>query len=319
MKRMTVRKTTLHKELQQLSEVIDGALDLLDSKKANLDLPVQADAVRPSLFDQCIELCRQGTVRDALPIRTIHHLSCTGGTLITKCLAAMPNVLMLNEVDPLSKMTFNADKPAFTPTDIISLLKQGSIHVSDDLLMDAFLQNLKLLQKELGAIGKNIIIRDHSHSHFLTGQQIHNRLDLRSIVEQQFQVVSVLTVRDPIDSFLSLQFLGWLQFKPGTFDEYCRRYNVFLDMYENVKIFKYEDFVRDPPQIMRVICDCLQLTYVESFIDTFDTFKFSGDSGRKGSVIESRPRREMSQDFTKEVEASQSYIELVDRLGYLHN
>ena len=313
---MTVRKSNVHKDLRQLSEVIDGALNLFDAKKSNIELPVPADAVKPSLFDQCIELCRQGAARDAVSIRTIHHLSCTGGTLITKCLAAMPNVLMLNEVDPLSKMTFNADEPEFTPTDIISLLKQGSRHISDDLLVDVFLQNLNLLQKEFGAIGKNIIIRDHSHSHFLMGKQIHNRPCLRSIVKRNFQVVSVVTVRDPIDSYLSMQCLGWIQFKPDTFDEYCRRYSVFLDMYENVNLFKYEDFVRNPAQIMNEICDCLQLTYVDSFIDTFDTFKFSGDSGRNGSVIESRPRRVMSEGFIKEVEGSQSYRELVDRLGY---
>jgi hypothetical protein len=313
---MTVSKTTQHTELHQLAEVLDDALNLLDSKKNNVELPVQADAIKPSLFDQCIELCQQVAVRDAVPIRTIHNLSCTGGTLISKCLAAMPNVMMLNEVDPLSTMTFNADKPSFTPTDILSLIRQADRYVSDNLLIDVFLQNLNLLQKELSAIGKSIVIRDHSHSHFLTGQQIHVRPTLRTIVKRNFQVLSVVTVRDPVDCFLSMEIKGWLHFKPGTFDEYCRRYNVFLDMYENVKIFKYEDFICDPTQIIRGICDYLRLSYVESFIDTFDTFKFSGDSGRKGSIIELRPRREMSQDFTKEAEASQHYRELVVRLGY---
>lgn len=305
-------------ELRQLSEVLDDALHLFDANNIDKVVPVLADDIPPSLFDQCIDLCRQGLNRGIEPIRTIHHLSCTGGTLITKCLAAMPNVMVLNEVDPLSTMTFKADKPGFTPTDILSLARQGNQKISEALLIELFLQDLNLLQNEIGSMGKRLLIRDHSHSHFLTGDEIARRPTLGAIVKSHFPTVSIVTVRDPIDSYLSLHKHGWKHFKPFTFNEYCRRYLAFLDAYENIPVYRYEDFVRDPTGIMIDLCRVLGLKFSEFFLETFDTFKFSGDSGRKGSMIEARSRREIGEEFLKSNEKSAAYIELISRLGYEH-
>ena len=44
---------------------------------------------------------RQQTRPQGKPLlRTIHHLACTGGTVISKCLAAMPDVALISEVNP---------------------------------------------------------------------------------------------------------------------------------------------------------------------------------------------------------------------------
>jgi hypothetical protein len=313
---MDVRKLAALPELRQLAEVLDDALELLASDRTCNALPARASAIQPSLFEQCIELCRQNTAHALEPIRTIHHLSCTGGTLITKCLAAMPNVMALNEVDPLSTMTFKADKPSFTPTDMPSLLRQGNQKVSDDLLVRLFLENLNLVRNEFGSIGKRLLLRDHSHSQFLTGNEVARRPTMLSMVSSRFQTISIVTVREPIDSFLSLEKLGWQHFKPNTFDEYCRRYHAFLDAYENVPVFRYEDFVSAPAATMVEICRVFGFNYSETFIDTFDTFHFSGDSGRKGATIELRPRREANEEFINNAEKCDSYIELVARLCY---
>ena len=41
--------------------------------------------------------------------RAIHHFACSGGTVISKCVAAMPHVALLSEVNPLNR--FGADPP----------------------------------------------------------------------------------------------------------------------------------------------------------------------------------------------------------------
>jgi sulfotransferase family protein len=313
---MDTHKRTFSSELEQLTEVLDEALLLLDSNRTDAELPVHLDAIQPSLFEQCIELCQEGARREVEPIRTIHHLSCTGGTLITKCLAAMPNVLVLNEVAPLSTINFKPDKPAFTPTDMLSLVRQGNQKAPVELLIQLFLQNLDLLRNELASIGNRILVRDHSHSHFLTGANIPEQPCLLSIIKNLFQTISVVTVRDPVDSYLSLQKNGWLHFKPGTFNEYCRRYHLFLDAHENVPMFRYEDFVRDPSSVVNQMCHIFQFNFSDNFIDTFDTFKFSGDSGRSGNMIENRPRRMLTKEFLNSVKDSELYIKLINRMGY---
>ncbi len=303
-------------QLQLLTEVLDEALQLFDSKEPGAALPTPVDAIQSSLFEQCIELCRQGFEGGAEPIRTVHHLSCTGGTLIVKCLAAMPNVLVLNEIDPLSTIQFNPEKPRFAPTDIFSLLRQGDQNVSDGLLEQLFLQNLDLLRNELGMVGKRLLLRDHSHSHFLTGNEIATRSSFLSLVKSRFPTRSIVTVRNPIDSFLSVQNHGWEHFNPKTFEEYCRRYHAFLDAYEGVPVFRYEDFVNEPSVVMAEMCRDLELNFSESFVDTFDVFKFSGDSGRSGGTIQSRPRRKVGNDFIENANRSDVFVKLMSRLGY---
>ncbi len=56
-----------------------------------------------ALFEKWSDFCEPEAPQKQ-PIRIIQHLSCTGGTLISKFLAAMPNVVLLNEVNPLSQL-----------------------------------------------------------------------------------------------------------------------------------------------------------------------------------------------------------------------
>jgi len=59
------------------------------------------------------------------PLRTAAHFACSGGTLISKCIAALPNVQLLSEVDPLSSYVAPGAN-GFTPTDLVALLRQSS-------------------------------------------------------------------------------------------------------------------------------------------------------------------------------------------------
>ena len=52
-------------------------------------------------------------------IRTIHHLACTGGTLISKCLGSMPDVALISEVNPL-----NRQGSQFEPTNPFNLFER---------------------------------------------------------------------------------------------------------------------------------------------------------------------------------------------------
>jgi len=208
-----------------LTEVIDDSLSLLNSIGFQDSIRPAKESIHPDLFEQCLDLCKQITTTNAEPIRTIHHLSCTGGTLLTKCLAAMPNVKVMNEVDPISTMNFKPDKPAFSPTDIISLTKQGLLKLDNEVLIRLFLQNLDIIHAETVAKGYRLLLRDHTHGHFLTGPEIRKRPTMLFLVRSCFKTKSLVTVRDPVDSFLSLEAHGWFHFEPKTFDEYCRRYN----------------------------------------------------------------------------------------------
>lgn len=315
-KKEITRYTGSIAELHNLTEVLDDTLCLLNSIGIQDVTSETKESIYPGLFDQCLDLCKQTTKINVEPIRSIHHLSCTGGTLITKCLAAMPNVTVLNEVDPLSTLSFSPTDPKFTPTDLVSLARQGQFELNENVLVRIFIDNLSSINAETTSIGKKLLLRDHCHSHFLTGSFIKKRQTLLSILNSNYKTLSIVSVRDPIDSYLSLEVNGWLHFYPNTFDEYCSRYLTFLEKHEGIPVIKYEDFVNNPLNVVKKICEDLSLAYNDSFVDIFDIFKFSGDSGRIGNIIAPRTRRKINESFVRKSNESESYSKLVKKLEY---
>ena len=251
------------------------------------------------------------------PVRTIHHLSCTGGTLLAKCIASMANVLLLNEIDFTSPLIMRGGKPAFSPTDIISLIRQGDDRADMRLIHDLFINDIALLRERQAKIGRALVLRDHSHSFFLTSGFNARQPTLYESVKARFPVKSIVSVRDPVDSYASMILKNWHEhFSPSNFDEYCRRYLVFLDRHQEIPVIKYEDFVARPKRSMQKICQLLSLDYFADFLDVFDSFSFSGDSGRKGSTIEKREQREIMPELQEEIMSSTYYVTLCGRLGY---
>ena len=306
----------------KLASALDQALALL--REFPVDGPTATHPVESpeTLLDQCVDMVTEHSEMPQEPIRTVHHMACTGGTLITKCLAAMPNTQVISEVDPLSDIGHRDPGPKFAPTDMIQLMRQSTRGADAALLVDMFLANLDLIQAAAVARGQRLILRDHSHSHFCVGTSIPDRPAFLSIVSSRFPVRSIVTVRDPIDSFLSLLANrrahggGWIHFDPPTFEEYCRRYQAFLDAHSNLPIIKYELFVTSPTDVMRQMCDALDLAFNEHFEEVFNLFSITGDSGRKSDVIGSRGRRAEDEEEVERLLVTPGCAELRQRLGY---
>lgn len=95
---------------------------------------------------------------------TVHHFACTGGTVISRCIAALPNTRLLSEVDPLSNM--GLEGKLFRPTDLIGLSVQGTHPVTISTRAAMFrAAALELLMDSRGK-GLNLVLRDHAHSQF---------------------------------------------------------------------------------------------------------------------------------------------------------
>ncbi|NEV61133.1 sulfotransferase [Thiorhodococcus minor] len=294
---------------------IDSALGLLKDygdQSAPADAKVLAQPL-PSLLEQCQGLLAEAEVQDPPPVRTLHHLACTGGTLISRCIAAQPNTQVLSEVDPLSPFV----PSGFGPTDLIGLSRFSSRPADQETQIQLFLAGLRVLYDQAAREGLHLVLREHTHGHFNFGDTVPERASLHEIVGRAFPVKALISVRHPLDSYLSLQDSGWVQhFTPPTLDEYARRYHAFLDAYRHCECIRYEDFVADPPATMQHICNTLALGYSLDFPDTFFAIKLSGDSGRRGDVISSRPRRAHPPALEQEARDSESFMALLTRLDY---
>jgi hypothetical protein len=245
----------------------------------------------------------------------VHHLACTGGTVISKCLAAMPRVALVSEVNPLNRFGSK-----FEPTNPLLLLERSYRELTLEEVQEDFLSRMAQAVKICRNDGMDLVIRDHSHTDFCMGAAPREFSPIRDFLADQYELVSVVTVRHPLDSYLGLVAQGWhTQFTPNTLEEYCRRYLAFLDRYSDLPLRRYEDFCSSPEAFMQELCELLELEYSPTFLERFGTFKLSGDSGRVSTTeITPRPRRAIPDEVQGDLESSVSYKRLLEELGYSH-
>jgi len=298
-----------------LTKAVDSARALLGEKYNPKDRDVATDSLQ-NLLELCKTYSFDANREAHEPIRSIHHFACTGGTLITKHLATTANVQVLSEVDPLSSVGIDLDDTRFAPTDMIRLLRQNIRDVSNDVILNIFIGGLSALYKDCTDHGRRLILRDHAHSHFCTDQDYAARPSLLGILRENFNTLSVVTVRHPLDSYLSLQSNNWVNFKPATLDEYCRRYGAFLLAYKNVPIVRYEDFVTSRHDVYAKLCAILKLPINPDVQDLLPAINLTGDSGRSGNSVAVRPRRLVPDEVGQEIKTSSHYAALCARLGY---
>ena len=283
------------KQIDEAVEILE-VTEIAKEKGTSLHESINNIIDTQSLTDRCEGICEQYNVAKPT-IRIIHHLASSGGTLISKCLAAMPNSFVLSEVHPYSNLHMSPNKSLFLPNDIMTQCKQAGVPQPDKLAEEIFLNSVKAAHKHTKAMGGVLILRDHSHSDFCLGESPRGISSLVKILQEEFRILSVVTLRNPIDAFISMQKSRFLHFSPQTYAEYCVRVEVFLKAYKHVPIYLYEDFIVNPQSQMKMICKNLEIDFNEMFEDMFSLFRMSGDSGRVGAVIAKRERGDLPENF----------------------
>ena len=247
------------------------------------------------------------------PIRMIHHFACTGGTVITKCLASMPDTHVLSEVEPHSRMDVSR---TFAPTDLIQLLRVSSRPPSVDLVSKVFLSALQVIYDNCQVEGLNLLLRTHAHSQYCYGDTNSDLPSLLDMISSEYETLSIITVRHPLDSYLSLMNMRWIAFTPQTIEEYSKRYMRFLDNLSKYQIFKYENFIEDSEHFMKQVCCELKLNYCSGFTDSFGKHQLSGNSGRSSDKIVKHERRGIPKSLLAELSSAPNFDLLCERLGY---
>lgn len=249
-------------------------------------------------------------------LRSVHHLACTGGTLISKVVASLPGVTLLSEVNP-----GNRNSAGFHPSDPLLLLEQSTQPLPQEEIRAAFLAAIAQAVRICTAADRELVLRDHAHSDFCRGQEPLRSGLLLSWLQPHYRFRSLLTLRHPLDSWLSLVHAGWhTQFEPATLAEYCRRQQALLDATEGMPSLTYEAFCADPLAELEWLCDALLLPFDAGALERFGAVPLCGDSGRRRlDQITLPPRRESPEWVQVELTDSgtqRALAELCERLGY---
>ncbi|GFD94478.1 hypothetical protein KUL156_46710 [Alteromonas sp. KUL156] len=314
----------MDKEVENFKKLrieIDQALSLLNDSgkvaKSSVTLEPSSLVDANSLLARCENALEKRQSNEKI-IRSIHHFACSGGTVLSKCISAMPNTFLISEVHPTTKLTINPSVIEFRPTDITSLGRYAKLPRMDELAEKMFLSQIDVVNEHLNAMSSKLVLREHTHSDYCLGNEeaIANEPVLVKLFKERYSHRKLATVRNPIDSFISLQSNGWIHFSPPTFDEYCERLLAFISHFKESEIVRYEDFVAEPKIVMQRITEILDIEYSPYFEDVFSIFNVTGDSGRSGDRIHARARREVFKELQSEIENSENYNKLKINLQY---
>jgi len=266
------------------------------------------------------------------PIRMIHHLARSGGTLLSRCLGCMKDVTLLSEIHPVG-LALSRTNPRFKVFD--PLVQASTWHFllqADDLIRlqargrpPTFDEAITLIRDKVRKKGKVLVVRDWTHLDY-TGAPFVKDLSMRlvcaDILRAKFPILQYCTVRHPIDQWLSLLNFGDMG-KILDFGAFMHGYRAFAQECVTIGFLRYEDFVRDPSGQMRALCDKLSIPFDPDFATKWVNYrKVSGDPpssrGRETPEIRPMPRRPLPEGLLDQFENNADYHAIRELLGYGH-
>ena len=261
--------------------------------------------------------------KEQSPIRVLHHWACSGGTIISRSIATQPNVVLLSEVHPLAYLRLKEPDTNYSPTDIIQQLSLQQNGRDPSLCIAAWQGSILNLNATLTEQNRPLILRSHSHIDFFSGG-IASRVPMISrSLKSHAPLLELLSVRHPLDSWLSLLQKGWNQhFHTKELEIFCGRALSMLKGCEGMNWIRYEEFTLKPDEFLKEINEFLQLRGEESHTQNLKNIKLSGDSGRSSDVVGMRPRQPIPNKELIEIDQAlnagknSNYLRLCNQLGY---
>ena len=229
----------------------------------------------------------------------------SGGTLLNKCLASFPDVVMLSEVNPIGGGWGILQEKS--PTTIKS---QASEWYGINIENDGFREGIIELATDCEKNNRHLIIRDWSFINFSNHKDNKNNPIGKLLTLEELNGLDLkpfLFVRDAIDVWISRGMPDISNFASG--------YLNFLDeaLKPDIPVFKYEDFVRDPEKLLKEICSYTGINYSSVYPECLNYSKVNGDTQfKKGSrrinqlEIKQFPRKKIP--FNKIFEVNDSMI-----------
>ena len=287
---------------------LDSALDLLESSEhvKQLSLPQVLGAQMvdtESLLNRCDQICEKHKKEKPI-IRIIHHLACSGGAEIAAYLSAMPNVYILNEVHPI--VNFCSE---YSTYNLHNVLEQAHLPKVEKLKEEIFLDNIKRIYKHVSNTGGQLVIRDTAYFDYLYSEKV-SHTSIVKLLEEHFEIMSVVLWRDPIDTYASLKKSELFNNQRFNFEEYCSRAKTFISDYSHAKLVRYEDLNGATSVTLKSVCEYFQIGFDDLFEFTpevIDRVQFDNWKPTKEDCYNTRLDTAPHLD---EIGDSESYFEL---------
>lgn len=197
-------------------------------------------------------------------IKIILNYSRSGGTLLSRVLGSLEQVVLLSEINPNQNHSFHYD-----------IRYQMKNWYGVDVIGNSFIEKMDYVYNWCIYNNKQLVIRDVSAFDFMAnasnGFKPKGNFQLIQQLNEHYPLQVIGFVRDAIDVWISRDC-------PPSFSTHY--YNYISKLIElKIPLFKYEDFCKDPEEMSKNICQTLGLEYDKNMTSKFSTYhNVTGDN-----------------------------------------
>ena len=250
-------------------------------------------------------------------VALLHHLPRSGGTVLSRCIGSLESVALLSEINPHSVTRFN---PLVQARDWHGLFDADLDTKMQDGDTEGFKFAIAKITSALASTPKQLVVRDWSHVDFM-GIPIESdrpgSLRLASTLASDFDVMSVASIRNPVDQYLSMHKLPILQ-ESWDSELVWRAMRKFAEQIQGMPWIRYEQFVVDPEKEIKRLCEHWQIQFDDRFLTRWTEYvHVTGDPVRLTKrEIQRTPRSPVPDDFWLSVVENDDFYATLDILGY---
>ena len=225
-------------------------------------------------------------------IRLIHNLPRSGGTIISKCLGAQKDVVLLSEIHPegiliSKKMGVNNSNfdPIFQSQTWNNLFEKDEYKKISDTDLK-FVEKIDLIFEKTELANKKLIIRDWAFADFFGKPFIEPsyKNSLFEILNKKYNILNLYIIRHPLKLYAS--FYNNLSFfrREYNHDFFIKGYKNYILNTSNNNICIFENFIQEPEKNLRNMCSILKIDYDENYLNKLKDVNLTGDPNAKNSL-----------------------------------
>jgi len=227
-------------------------------------------------------------------IRLIHNLPRSGGTIISKCISAQKDVVLLSEIHPdgnemikkmFPKKNISRD-PISQSVRWYNLFTSSEIEEFKNKKLN-FEDKIEIILKKCEINNKKLVIRDWSYLDYLSlpykEPSFENKL--YNVLSKKYQIYNFSVIRHPIEIYLSMIN------RVRLIRENYQSINIFLPVYikyckfiKKFNYYKFEDFCLSVDQTVKKMCSSLKLEFNHEYKKKLKDIKITGDPGPVSSI-----------------------------------
>lgn len=249
-------------EVRKLSDKLEEAISLIESDMKTLPT-VQTDTVNSmedatSLLERCERIVKIRETQKPV-IRIVHHLFKPGNTGLAGLLSSMPNTYVFSDLHPHDMQC--KSNPL---SHLAEALKQSSIPGASKIGEDLFVDLVIKIAGHLNNLGSNLILFDNLLTNLCRIEEKNSR-SIVDLLDNEFQVKSLLVINEPIETFEWLHSLKLGYDFDFSFQEYCSRLLKIKNKFSAKTTVKYSEVRCLSANSVSDICNKLDIPFSDNY------------------------------------------------------